>query len=182
MSDNGDDERLKLRNIVATYERDAPIIVFSPDVLVASLAWDVNAYHFVNFSNSNWKEVLHFALRKAYRAMYQEACNEVVFYSRTETHHIRVDKIAYIQAQGNYSQICFLDKSNLLITKQLGKLEKEIANFPCLCRVNKSVMVNLNSIHAVKGNTVVLKNQVELRFSKNSCVGVVLESKLLWKS
>lgn len=181
MSDNGDDERLKLRRIFATYEQDTPVIIFSPDSSVAQLAWDVNAYHFVNLSIANWRDVLRFALKKTYRATYQESCNEVTFHSQTETHHVRVDRISFIQAQGNYSQIFFLDKTNLLLTRQLGKLEKEVVDFPCLYRVNKSVIINLNSIHAVKGNMVVMKNQEALRFSKNSHVGADLKSKLLWK-
>ncbi|HMQ47377.1 MAG TPA: LytTR family DNA-binding domain-containing protein [Saprospiraceae bacterium] len=72
----------------------------------------------------------------------------------------RVDQIVYLEAQGNYTQLQFADKSALLVCKTLLEIEKLLEQSASFIRVHRSFVINpgyLDRYIKGKGGYVVME-------------------------
>lgn len=82
----------------------------------------------------------------------------------------RIERIAYLEAQGNYTNIVFDDDSKVLVCKTLGSTEKLIQPFPQFVRIHRSYTINLNRVERYvrgKGGYVTLENGKSLNVSNS---------------
>lgn len=165
-------ERLAVRGFV-NRNLDSLLILFSENIEAAQFAWDVGADGFINISREKWGAQLIHVLNASRKLWTIGSQQQIDF--------VDVAKITFVLAQGNYSYVNFCDRSRVLITKQLGKIESELAVFPDFERVGKSVLVNLARIRCIKDNCVYFDSKDVVRFSKSSKWIKILKDRLLWK-
>jgi two-component system LytT family response regulator len=82
----------------------------------------------------------------------------------------KIARIAYLEAQGNYTNIVFDDDSKVLVCKTLSSTEKLIQFFPQFVRIHRSYTINLNQIERYvkgKGGYVILENGQSLSVSNS---------------
>ena len=82
----------------------------------------------------------------------------------------KVERIAYLEAQGNYTNIVFDDDTKVLVCKTLRSTEKLIQPFPQFIRIHRSYTINLNRVERYvkgKGGYVVLENGQSLSVSNS---------------
>lgn len=75
----------------------------------------------------------------------------LVFSTTTELLRVPAGTVVYISADGNYSSITLADGGNFMLTQQLGRLERSIAemldaNDNRFIRIGKSLIVNSDFI------------------------------------
>lgn len=84
--------------------------------------------------------------------------------SRDELIIILLDKVAYFQAQGNYTKMCYIHGESNLLTLGISKIEEYIQKaWPldkpsCFIRLGRSLIINQTFLT----NINVLKQQVKL--------------------
>lgn len=87
---------------------------------------------------------------------------------RGHTHVIPVQDITHVQAEDDYIQICYQNKS-LLKTQALSELEKQL-DPAVFVRIHRSILINLNYLDQLvrsPKDEVLLKNGVRLGVSKS---------------
>ena len=169
-----DEERLNIRSLMSK-NFGATLIVFSSRIEIAQLAWDVNANGFVNMSREDWSARFISALNAKDKHRYWTVN------STQQVDLVDVSKVTYILAQGNYSVVNFCDRPRILVTKQLGRIESELAGYGDLERFGKSLILNLSQVRRIKDNCVYFDSKDVVRFSKSSKWIKILKDRLLWK-
>lgn len=81
---------------------------------------------------------------------------------------INVSTIIAISAQGSYSEVYFEDKK-ILVSKNIGTLEKELKIQDCFIRTHKSWIINQSHILSYKKSTqtIFLTNNITAKVSRN---------------
>lgn len=94
---------------------------------------------------------------------------KLLFSTSTELLRVELDTVVFIKADGNYSTITLLDKSEYTLTMQLGKIEDKIADFADdnrFVRIGRALIVNsdfVTMIHPTK-QKMVLSDGRSFRF------------------
>ncbi|MDR2009733.1 MAG: LytTR family transcriptional regulator [Bacteroidales bacterium] len=71
---------------------------------------------------------------------------------KSEIKQLLVSDILFFEAENAYTRIITRNPKECYLSSQnLGKIESKL-NFPCLCRVHRSYIVNLNYINAIVDN------------------------------
>lgn len=85
--------------------------------------------------------------------------NKLCLNSRDELLIILLDKVAYLQAQGNYTELCYIDGEKILLSMGLSKFEQYLAkSLPTdkrspFIRIGRSLIINqlyLSGINLLK--------------------------------
>lgn len=95
--------------------------------------------------------------------------NQTIAISEAGSRHlVNVNSIIAIGAQGAYSEI-FTEKRKMLVSKNIGTLEKELAEQDSFIRIHKSWLINKNCILSYQkgSNTVILQNNIETKVSRS---------------
>lgn len=95
--------------------------------------------------------------------------NQTIALSEAGSRHlVNIHSIIAIGAQGAYSEIYTEDKK-MLVSKNIGTLEKELINQDCFIRIHKSWVVNKNHIVSYQkgNNTVTLRNDIITKVSRS---------------
>ena len=77
---------------------------------------------------------------------------KLIFSSSTELFRIPADALVFVRADGNYSTVTMADRSEFVLTLQLGQIEKLIHDSidgtenDCFIRIGKSLIINRNFI------------------------------------
>jgi two-component system LytT family response regulator len=98
----------------------------------------------------------------------------LIVQTQSYIHLIDRDKIAYLQAEGNYTNIVLTDGSAVLSSRVLKSFEKQLRN-KCFMRVHGSFLVNFEKIVGIKRNgvyTLVLENNMEIPVSNSRKEGL----------
>lgn len=93
------------------------------------------------------KEEIHKWIKVVVEDKQEEVLIEIPKCKKSDEKYVLLEDIAYIKANGNYSEIYRYDKKDepTLVVCKLKKLEKEWKNTP-LVRVHKSYMINLMNV------------------------------------
>jgi len=86
----------------------------------------------------------------------------------------RVEKIAYLEAQGNYTSLQFEDGSKILVCKTLSHTETMLKAYPQFIRIHRSFTINLNCLAQYikgKGGYVILENGQSISVSNSRKAG-----------
>ena len=86
---------------------------------------------------------------------------------------IDMDKIAYVQADGNYAKVCYICGDSLLLTMGLAKVEEAIRNswpqerVSPFVRMGRSLIINQTYLAEVRINTqkLVLSDNLGHRYT-----------------
>jgi len=95
--------------------------------------------------------------------------NQTIAISEAGSRHlVNVNSIIAIGAQGAYSEV-FTEKRKMLVSKNIGTLEKELTEQDCFIRIHKSWLINKNCILSYQkgSNTVILQNNIETKVSRS---------------
>ena len=104
----------------------------------------------------------------------------ISFKSRKKSDFVLPSQITFILASGNYSVIYTDDGKEIVVTKQLGKLNEILKNWEFLERFGKSTIINLNKVKSIKDKTIPFTNEKKLNFPQYSKSFVYLKNKLIW--
>lgn len=170
--------RLLLRSIINNNPN--PFILYSENTDVAELAWRSNAFYFVNKNRVEWKVDVEKGLNKWMQYTLPEYKNKISFKSHKKIEFVLPGQITFILASGNYSVIYTDDGKEIVVTKQLGKLNEILKSWEFLERFGKSTIVNLNKVKSIRDKTIVFNNEKKLNFPKYSSSFVYLKNKLIW--
>jgi len=94
--------------------------------------------------------------------------NRLVINTSELTYILDLDKILYIKAKSNYSEIVLLDKSSIISSKTLKYYEKALIKNSFL-RVHSSYLINLLQIKGIVRKsiyTIVLNNDIKIPVSR----------------
>jgi len=92
----------------------------------------------------------------------------ISFTEAGKKHIINLDKIIAITAEGAYSKIFIDGKPTIMVSKNIGQLEKDFKEHSCFTRTHKSWIINLNHIETFdnKNNVVKLSKQIIAKISR----------------
>ncbi len=82
---------------------------------------------------------------------------------------VAISDINHIEASGSYSVFHFLDKTNIIVGRNLKYFEGQLSSFD-LMRIHDSYIVNLHQVDRYirgRGGQVVMKNEVVIDVSRN---------------
>jgi len=82
----------------------------------------------------------------------------------------QVENITLLHAQGNYTQLLFVDNSKILICKTLSYVENMLRWHPQFIRIHRSYTVNLDHVERYvkgKGGYVILDNGQSINISNS---------------
>lgn len=171
-------DRLLLRSIINNNPN--PFILYSDNTDVAELAWRSNAFYFINKNRVEWRNDVEKGLNKWIQYTLPEYKNKISFKSHKKIDFVLPSQITFILASGNYSVIYTDDGKEIVVTKQLGKLNETLKNWEFLERFGKSTVINLNKVKSIKDKTILFTNEKKLNFPKYSNSFVYLKNKLIW--
>jgi hypothetical protein len=179
MNDVSIESILKTRQIINKYTSN--IIVFSDCIEVAQFAWDINAMFFINLSRNNWEQQLIRAIKTVESKNKLLKLSTISFKSQNQTDIIVANEINFILAKANYSLINHKDNKKLLVTKQIGKIEKMLDAYPEIIRIGKSTIINLNKLTKINENKVRFKDGQTINFPENSKNIKLIKKHLFWQ-
>lgn len=97
--------------------------------------------------------------------------NKLKVSSKQEVRFIDFDKIAYLRADGNYTDLKLTSRESLNVSLQLGVLEKKLPHERFI-RINRSEIINIELIDKIKRNnkqlTISFSGEVEKFFISKS--------------
>ncbi|SDY81055.1 LytR/AlgR family response regulator transcription factor [Lachnobacterium bovis] len=144
------------------------------------------------YMSNNKEEAIHYFSKKTTAFLVNPFNNLKEIYNICKATHISntkkiiindilidVNDIIYIEAQGSYSIIVLSSKKEILISKNLKKIETEL-NFLFLIRIHKSFIVNINYIDKWYYKYIVLKNNIKIPVGRNrsSILKLLLENNM----
>lgn len=81
---------------------------------------------------------------------------------------LNVSEIIYVISEGNYSTVYLICGEKILISKNLKKMQETyFMSFPFV-RINQSTLVNASQVKEYNSNHVIMKDETQLRLSKNN--------------
>ncbi len=175
-----ENSRIEVRRVINN--RDAFIILMSESINVSNFAWKCNADHFINLSDKSWQYDLSEVLKKEYKKSNYLYSQKIKFKSHHKVDFIYPPEIIVVLANGNYSEISLSNGKKILVSKQIGVLEKEFQYWNQLKRFGKSVIINLNKISSIKDKTIIFNNNEQYSFPKYSRSFIYLKDCLLWNN
>ena len=109
-------------------------------------------------------------------ARYQEVFGKRLIVSGQDCiHFLRLEQIAYLRAESNYTRIVLNDQTEVLSTRTLKAYERMLTDQGFL-RVHASYLVNLEKLTAIRRNgsyTVVLENGATVPVSQSCREGLL---------
>lgn len=69
------------------------------------------------------------------------------------------NKIVWLKAEINYTQLYLANGPKLTVSYNLGLLEERLASYPLFIRPNRSTLVNLQFLRAYDENHICIKSQ-----------------------
>lgn len=178
INDISEESRIKVRKVVN--DKSPFLILLSSNIEVSNFAWQCQADYFVFLKNKNWENELSNFLKLEKLNLKSKYKTKLKIKTHKQIEIIDPVDIVVILAQGNYSELRLICGKKILVTKQVGVLEKELENWAQLERFGKSIIVNLNKITSIKNKTITFKNNEQFSFPKYSRSFVYLKNRLLW--
>lgn len=173
------DNRLLIRKVINREEGE--LILVSNDAKIASLAWNIQAFYFMDEHSLDMEQQFKNILTKISSQNNKHPNNRLAFKSINKIDVISPKEITFILANGNYSTIYLKNKQEVLVTKQIGKITMMIEPHGFLQRFGKSTILNLNQISGIKNKTIHFYNGAKLNFPNYSKGFNELMNKLIWK-
>jgi len=98
----------------------------------------------------------------------EENAPTVTFSEGGNQHVVKTSDITAIIAQGAYCQVAFNNKESLLLSKNIGSIEKELLVDHMFYRTHRSWLINLREIKSIQKNKeiIVLKSGIEAKLSR----------------
>ena len=176
--DSSEDSRLIIRRIIN--DINPFLILMSSNIEVSNFAWQCQANCFVLLSKTNWDKDLENALKTQFQNLNFGYRKKIKINTHAQIDIVDPIAIVVVLAQGNYSELRLNCGKKIVVSKQIGVLEKELENWTQLQRFGKSIIVNLNMITSIKNKTITFKNNEQFSFPKYSRSFVCLKNRLLW--
>ena len=87
---------------------------------------------------------------------------------KNNTGHLKIslEDIAYIEANGDYANVCKKDNTKLIMRTTMIDIERKLPVSQFI-RVHKSYIVNISSIYLVQNSFIELSDKTEIPLSKN---------------
>ncbi len=84
--------------------------------------------------------------------------------------HVIVQRgeVLYVSSEGNYSTVHFLDRPELMITKNMKKMIEDYFNGPDFFRAHRSYLVNLNHVTEYNNHEIVLSGDRTVSLARNN--------------
>lgn len=84
--------------------------------------------------------------------------------------HVIVQRgeILYVSSEGNYSTIHFLDRPELMLTKNMKKMIEDYFDGPDFFRAHRSFLINLNHVIEFNSHEVVLSGNKVVSLARNN--------------
>jgi len=146
--------KVKLRKIIADHS-DGLIILctYNPKVLIFSAG--IPVFHGCDLSD--WRhgmKGLKFKLTLLKRRINDEV---LMFYHDGDTINLKLNNISCIKGSGSYCRIYAHEKKCYLVTMRIKEIREKIGDVNMLFDVNRSIIVNINRIAAVKKQSVIFR-------------------------
>ncbi|HET6227404.1 MAG TPA: LytTR family DNA-binding domain-containing protein [Bacteroidia bacterium] len=95
---------------------------------------------------------------------------KIVLQTRTKTEFVNLNKIAYLQAELNYTSIFLVDQTRIVVAKTLKEFEEMLCEDQgYFIRVHKKYIININQIRSIERGeecSVYLKDDTKLEVSR----------------
>lgn len=90
---------------------------------------------------------------------YDSVAGKKYIFIRYQNEYVKIDPddILYIEADGSYSTLHFVDGTRKTIAFALHVIEQDIAAFPDYVRVHRSFIVNLRHVSSLVGSNLMVK-------------------------
>jgi len=154
MKDTSQNSKLELRKIIAEHPGKLIILcTYNVKVLVFSTGLPVfHAFNLMDWNHSmkgfRYKLTL---LKKA------DNGEGLMFYYNGGMVNLKFDNISFIKGSGNYCRIFAHEKRSFLVTMRIKEIREKIGEAEMLIDVNRSIIVNINRIAAVKKQSVIFR-------------------------
>ena len=77
------------------------------------------------------------------------------------------DEIVYVNSEGNYTTIFFNDREDLMLTKNMKKVEEEYFGSQRFVRVHRSFIVNVSHVLEYNNFEILLSNKTKVPLARN---------------
>lgn len=173
------ENRLLLRQTIN--DGNPRVIIISTSENVASFAWKVGAFHYLEFPFTAEQLALMSHKITLLNKKGVEAETQLKLSYTGGFDVVYSKNINFIQGEGNYCKVFFRGKGGKIYTYRIKKFEEALINEVNFFKLTKSVFVNLNNISQIKGDIVrFIDSKTTLQLSTRSLSK--LKSNVLWKN
>ena len=71
---------------------------------------------------------------------------------------INPEEVIRLQADINYTQVFFADGKKIIVATTLKEIENRFQGFPKFFRINKSIIINIDSIKRIDDEQIIFQN------------------------
>lgn len=178
LNDLNYENRKLLRQTINKYP-SALLVISSGNDQIAKFAWKVNAFHFLSLPVSSaqlktLKQKLQFNTRQS------SENDKLKLPVKGGFDLIHPNEVCVIQGMGNYCQFYFREAKPKLYTARIGQVAEYLEFTPFICRINKSLIININHLtKIINGQAVFVGNpRVQINLSQRSVSAIKKE--LFW--
>ena len=180
LDDLGYENRRLLRGVISIYP-DAKFVIISSNLALAAFAWQIQAWHFLPYPIN--KTHVNVLMHKLGELIDPEADREKIRLSYKGGFKLyHPAEISVIRGQGNYCKFYFTYHKPQLFTCRINTIHSMLNCAPFICKINKSLIVNINTILEIEGGEVTFAGnpQVRLQFSRRTVAAII--EKMHWLS
>jgi hypothetical protein len=154
----------------------AKVILFSENVTVSYFAWQIGAFYFSTYP-------LHAAALQALRqriAVAAPTTRRLRLGYKGGFRLVHPQSISVIRGQGNYCQFYFKDEKPQLYTIRINEINDKLDFVPYLCRINKSLIININNLSKIEKGAAFFSGQPATQLQLNTKTLALIKKRLLW--
>jgi DNA-binding LytR/AlgR family response regulator len=175
LSDLSHDNRLLLRKTINGNSQKKLIIV-SSNAFVSVLAWRIDALYFLYLPLSEGK------LRQLGNKINTTIglVKQLKLTFKGGFRMVKTINISVINGKGCYCKFFFTNDKPSLYTARISDIEKRIGEAPVFIRINRSLIVNINNLLRIEGNSAYFSGQIPIKLVLGERTISKLKKEVLW--
>lgn len=175
--DLSQESRWFVRRAINKYPK-SKVILFSENKAVAHFAWEIGAFYFSSYPLH--EEILKSLKQRINARIQQQHSKRLRLNFKGGFKLIHPLSVSVIQGKGNYCKFYLKDERPQLYTVRINEINHKLNFVPYLCRINKSLIININNLSKIEKGYAFFGGQPATQLKLNAKTLALVKKKLLW--